>query len=165
MCNDLTAASNKWHVEGNLRKWSSAALEAGNRHFNQKTTPTCLLLKLKHMGYSHFCFIRQFFWVWTWCYKKTPLYLFLKRHYIIFWSLFPCPKLKRHLLRLKPQPELPLFPGTFLTHFTWEAAPSSSQSLFSHSVRVIQRVSASVCQTLPFSLCVVQHCVSLGYPP
>lgn len=41
----------------------------------------------------------------------------------------------------------------------------SSQRLFSHSMRIIQCVSASVCQTLPFSLWVVQHCVSLGYPP
>lgn len=30
MCNDLTAASNNWHVEGNLWRWSRAALLAGN---------------------------------------------------------------------------------------------------------------------------------------
>lgn len=29
MCNDLTAASNKWHVEGNSWKWSRIALLAG----------------------------------------------------------------------------------------------------------------------------------------
>lgn len=56
---------------------------------------------------------------------------------------------------------------------TWptllEASQNCSQSLFNHSVKIIRRVSAfdsvSVCQTLPFSLCVVQHCISQGYPP
>ena len=55
---------------------------------------------------------------------------------------------------------------------TWptlhEASQKYSQSLFNHSVRIIQRVSAfdsvSVCPTLPFSLCVGQHGISKGYP-
>lgn len=74
-----------------------------------------------------------------------------------------------HLVGLKAQLEPPLFPGAHLTHFTCESSQNCSQSLFNQCVGIIQCVSASVsvsvCQTLPFSLCVVQHCISLGYPP
>lgn len=76
-----------------------------------------------------------------------------------------------HLATLKPQLQLLLFffPGAHLTHFACRASQNCSQSLFNHCVKIIQRVSAfdsvSVCQTLPFPLCVVRCCISRGYPP
>lgn len=74
-----------------------------------------------------------------------------------------------YLARLKPQLQQVCFPGPHLTHFTCEASQNPSLSLFNHYVRIIQHVSASnsvsIQQALPFSLCVVQHCTSLGYPP
>lgn len=91
------------------------------------------------------------------CYSK---HLFLRKLELSFHVL---------LVMLKPQLQLLLFPGAHLTHFTCEASENCPRSLFNHCLRIIQRVSASVCvsvcRTLPFSLCVVQHCISPGYPP
>lgn len=66
------------------------------------------------------------------------------------------------LFRLKPQLQQLPFPGAYLTHLcVW--------GFLLFTVNLIQHVSASssvsVWQTLPFSLCVVQPDISLGYPP
>lgn len=130
MCNDLTAASNKRHVDGNL--WSFTSWICCCR---------CAGLNCKWWDGEHL--------------------------------LFKCrgrPGSGIHtFVGLEAKLEPPLFPGAHLTHFTCVASQNCSQSLFNQCVRIIQRVSASVsvsvCQTLPFSLCVVQRCISLGYPP
>lgn len=76
----------------------------------------------------------------------------------LLWILLPQPGGEA-----TPEPQLQheCFPEAHLTHF--------HMSLFNHCMKIIQHVSVSIflCKwrVLPFFLCAVQRCISLGYPP
>lgn len=127
MRNDLTAVSNKWHVEmsrATLLSWeSSVTIKDITVHYSKHPFPS------DNIWAALFVFVR------TTCHTATPA-------------------------RGKTSPNTLSRGPPDLLHVNY------SRSSFRHAARMIQRVSASVSvsQTLPFSLCVVQHCISLGYP-
>lgn len=124
-CNDLTAASNKWHVEGNLWRYSSI-------------TDWNLDVRWSYVSYSE--------------HLNFPFYFLQDYNPVIL------------ILELQAE----IFPEDLLTHFTREASWNCSHCWLNHCMKLIQRVSAqslTLCETLPFSLCVAEHSISLGYPP